>query len=175
MSRSTSTTGIFRVGDRVLVPWNRPTIGEIVEDRGPIGRQGRRLYSIRIAGDPEGEMTVEFPGEDLEPATDLAPALDTPKIIAYLKDGGLIAILRSNLGGGRNQPKIWLRLDSIGNVVYTFAPGQGFRGGQTIPFNALHKGKIFEPLRGEVVSFLESFGLDRSQANEVVSAVGTAP
>jgi hypothetical protein len=59
----------FHVGDRV-----RPLhifegiIGEVVEDRGPLGVGGRRIYGVRMKIDPWNEITTEFPEESLEPA-----------------------------------------------------------------------------------------------------------
>jgi hypothetical protein len=178
MSHTKSAKGMFRVGERVLVPWKPPIVGKVVEDRGLLGRHGRRIYSVLIEFDPEdGEnMILELPEEDLELATGPEPTLDTTKIIDYFKRGGLVALLGTNRIGGRLRPHGWLRLNRSGDVVYSLEPGPGFRGGQTIPFHALYRGKrILEPFKDEVVSFLESFGLDRSQANEVISAVGTAP
>jgi hypothetical protein len=176
VSQTKSAKGLFRIGDRVLVPWNPPIVGRIVEDRGLLGRHGNRIYSVLVEFDPEdGEnMVLELPAEDLEPAIDPEPVLDTAKIIDYFKRGGLIALLGTNRIGGRLRPNGWLRLNRRGDVVYSLEPGPGYRGGQTIPFHALYRGKhILEPFKDEVVSFLESFGLDRSQANDVISAVGT--
>jgi hypothetical protein len=57
----------YRVGDRVKVPWHPPVVGEIVEDRGPLGRGGRHLYTVSfpLTGVDE-PMLVEFPAEELE-------------------------------------------------------------------------------------------------------------
>jgi hypothetical protein len=59
--------GKFRVGDRVRILHGfRGMIGEIVEDRGPIGYHGRRLYGVKIRLDPWNENVVERPEEYLE-------------------------------------------------------------------------------------------------------------
>jgi hypothetical protein len=67
--------GKFRVGQRVRFKhlW-RGKIGEVVEDRGPIGRRGRRLYAVRFRPDPWNEFIVERPEESLE-------AVDVPEAI----------------------------------------------------------------------------------------------
>jgi len=63
--------GKFRVGQRVHLKHRfRGMIGEIVEDRGPIGVHGRRLYAVRLQLDPWNEYTSEVPEESLEPVVD---------------------------------------------------------------------------------------------------------
>jgi hypothetical protein len=178
LSRTTTRKPRFQVGDRVLVAFGRPTVAKVVEDRGCLGRDGARLYSVLIEFDEdEGEdIILEVPEEELEIHTGPEPTLDAPKIIDYFKRGGLAAILRSNRFHGLTRPQAWLRLTRGGYVVHTYAPGPGFRGGQPIPFHAASRGgRILEPFKDEVVSYIESFGLDRSQAEDVLSAVGTAP
>ncbi len=59
--------GKFRVGQRVrLEHLFRGKIGEVVEDRGPIGAGGRRLYMIRIDLVPFDENPLVLPEESLE-------------------------------------------------------------------------------------------------------------
>ena len=61
------TPGKFRVGDRVRILHGfRGLIGEIVEDRGPIGVRGRRLYAVKMRLDEWNEQTTELPEESLE-------------------------------------------------------------------------------------------------------------
>ena len=48
-------------------------------------------------------------------------------------------------------------------------------GGSAIPFFALYGDKVFVPKKGEVIGFLRTFGLDQTEAEDVVAAVGTAP
>ena len=60
--------GKFRVGDRVRILHGfRGVIGEVVEDRGPIGVRGRRLYGVKFRLDEWNEDTTELPEESLEP------------------------------------------------------------------------------------------------------------
>ena len=57
----------FHVGQPVRIKHGfRGMIGEVVEDRGPIGVHGRRLYAVRVRLDPWNEHTTELPEESLE-------------------------------------------------------------------------------------------------------------
>jgi hypothetical protein len=69
MSTAIKTVPRFQVGDWVVFPFGiRRVLAEIIEDRGPIGHRGRRLYRVRIdRSEPEPTMT-EVPEEDLEMA-----------------------------------------------------------------------------------------------------------
>lgn len=128
--------------------------------------------------DPFESMTFEMTEDEMEPVDAQAESkivLDKEKIKDYLANGGLISILRSNLSGGRGQPRVWLRPDSLGNVTHTFEQERGVRGGEVPPFMAVHDDKVFLPKRGEVLAFLQSFDLDRSEAEKILSAIGTAP
>jgi hypothetical protein len=169
----------FRVGDRVRVDFGRRKLtGVIVEDRGPIGIQGRRLFQVDLPMDPSEPMSVELPEDEMElipPEAEDKQPLDKLKVIDYLINGGLVSVLRSNLSGGRNQPRAWLCRDQLGNVTHTFIPERGIVGGQLVPFLALHEDKIFAPKSDSVLSFIQSFGLNRQEAEKVVSEVGTAP
>jgi hypothetical protein len=54
----------LRVGTKVLIPWGGdPVEGVIVEDRGFIGRGGRRLWGIKFFFDLPEALYGEF-GED---------------------------------------------------------------------------------------------------------------
>jgi hypothetical protein len=178
MSTAHGQTG-FRVGDRVRVGFGRrKLVGVIVEDRGAIGAQGRHLFQVNIPMDPFDPMTVELPEAEIEAvAAESEPdfEIENDKIIDYLKNGGLIAILRSNISGGKNQPRAWLCLDHLGNVTHTFISDRGIIGGQPVPFWAVHDDKVFRPERDSVLAFLRSFGLTRQEAEAVVSEVGMAP
>jgi hypothetical protein len=168
----------YRVGDRVRVGFGRrKLIGVIVEDRGAIGAQGRHLFQVNIPMDPFEPMMVELPEDEIEAAggAEAAMPIDKERITDYLVNGGLISVLRSNLSGGRNQPRVWLCLDNLGNVTHTFIPERGIVGGELVPFCAVQDDKVFTPKRDSVLSFIESFGLNHQEAEKVVSAVGTAP
>jgi hypothetical protein len=59
--------GKFRVGQRVrLKHLFRGRVGEVVEDCGPVGAGGRRLYGVRIDLEPFSEHPLELPEESLE-------------------------------------------------------------------------------------------------------------
>lgn len=167
----------FRVGDRVRIDLGPHKLtGVIVEDRGAIGIQGRHLFRVDVPMDPFEPMTVELPEDEIEAArTEEGTApITKEKIMDYLKNGGLISILRSNISGGKNQPRAWLCLDNLGNVTHTFTPERGILGGQLVPFGAVSDEKIFAPKRDCVVSFVETFDLSYDEADTVVSEVGTS-
>ncbi len=169
----------LHVGDRVRVSLGRSRItGVITEDRGAIGVRGRHLYEVLVSMDPFEPTTFELPEDEIEAMDDLAEhgaVMRKDQIKAYLIHGGLIGILRSNLSGGRSQPRVWLRPDTIGNVTHTFERERGVVGEDVVPFMAVHDDKVFTPKRKEVLSFLRSFNLDPQDAERIISSVGTAP
>jgi hypothetical protein len=60
----------FAVGDRVQFSWDNACVqGVIVEDRGPIGVGGRRLFRIEFRIDPDDEGVIELPAEEIQRAT----------------------------------------------------------------------------------------------------------
>lgn len=168
----------FHLGDRVRIDFGRRKLtGVIVEDRGAIGAQGRHLFLVDIPMDPFEPMSVELPEDEIESIaseSETIRQIDKRKITDYLVNGGLISILRSNLGG-KNQPRIWLCLDQLGNVTHTFVSARGVIGGQLVPFWSVHDDKVFTPERDSVLSFVEGFGLNHREAEKIVSEVGTAP
>lgn len=169
----------FQVGDRVKIPLGRRKVaGVISEDRGSIGVHGRRLYQVLVPMDPFEPTAYELPENEIEALSESAnsiTAIDAARVIDYLKNGGLISILQSNRSGGRNQPRVWLCLDSLGNVTHTFLKERGLHGGETVPFLAVYEDHVFSPKQDEVSALLRSFGLDASQADEIIASVGTYP
>jgi hypothetical protein len=161
----------FKVGDWASFRYgSRKIWAQIVEDRGPIGINRRRLYTVQLNDQEVEPRTFEVPEDDLEQA-----AMDTTMVIDYLKDGGLLNILRSNLGGGRDQPKVWLAFDSHGRLTHTFIAERGLIGGSTVPFFALQENRIFEQKRRDVLQFLSSFKLTPDEAEDVIRTVGVFP
>lgn len=175
---ATRQRGRYRIGDRVEIDMgNRRLTGFVVEDLGGVGMNGRRMLEIELPMDPHEPMRLTIPeeeivgpanGEGLEP-------LSSDEIVEYLVNGGLIAILRSNLGGGKNQPKAWLCRNQLGSVTHTFLPERGLVGGEPVPFFAIHDSKVFTPKEEVVRTFIESFGLSAAEAKRVLGEVGTAP
>lgn len=166
----------FKVGDHVRVPMGRARVlGIITEDRGPIGVHGRRLYQVEIPSDPFEPTTFELPEDAMEPVdpAEPAPSLDEKQVEKYLAQGGLIAILQSNQSGGRSQPRVWLTLDSLGNVTHTFTEERGIAGGAAVPFWAFSGEKIFLPELDKVRAYLKTFGLNDEAVERVVNAVGS--
>jgi hypothetical protein len=172
MSGARKKNGRFKVGDWVAFPYgNKDPIAQVIEARGPLGINQRHLYRIlvpRESGEPD---SFEMPEDELAAAAPLGKAA----IMDYLKAGGLVEILRSNLSGGRDQPKVWLSYTPRGKISHTFLAERGMIGGATVPFFALHEGSVSAGKADEVVRFLESFGLNRAEAQEILTAIGTAP
>lgn len=145
--------------------------GTIVGER-QVGRS--RVFSIEVGADPYEPMTFEVPQSDVQFAPQAPQStLTLEQIIEFFGDGGLVSILRTN-SGGRNQPRVWLRNDSRGNVTYTFDSERGVIGGEIVPFGTLEGEVIFLPKKDVVQQYLHSFGLTDGQADFVISAVGTA-
>ncbi len=166
---------LFRVGQRVTVPLGpRDVPGIVAEERGALGIGGRYLYHVHVPMEPYDPMFLVCSEEEMA-AADEPPPLEPGEVVKYLVNGGLVSILWSNLEGGKNQPRAWLCRTSRGGVTHTFLPERGMVGGQAVPFFALHGDKVFAPKAAEVVTFVESFGLNRREAEKVVAEAGTAP
>ncbi len=59
--------GKFRVGDRVKFVHSWPgVIAEVIEDRGPLGVGGERLYRVRFRIDEWNELEPEYRESSLE-------------------------------------------------------------------------------------------------------------
>lgn len=57
----------IRVGDQVRFTFGvRQTVGTIVEDRGPIGNGGQRLFAIRVPITESDPMTIELQADEIE-------------------------------------------------------------------------------------------------------------
>ena len=72
---------LFRVGDTISFAMGRTQRirGVVVEDRGPIGGGGRRLYDIRFKMSDEYSKPqyIELPAADLQKEAESAPAEKT--------------------------------------------------------------------------------------------------
>ena len=69
----------FHVGDPVTFLYGPEKVAaEIVEDRGPLGEYGRRLYRVRINAGQEDESSFEIPEEDIESRDLDANTVETP-------------------------------------------------------------------------------------------------
>jgi hypothetical protein len=168
----------FKVGDRVRFDWPSYKVwGTIIEDRGPLGVNGRRLYVVSSPSDPF-EPDIRTIGED-ELELDVTPPapLEKPEIIRFLKNSGLIRLLRTNpsLDGPRD-PHVWLCRDQPWGVTHTFAAERGQVGGALVPFAAFwDSAHIRTEKRDEVAAYLLTFGLSPEEAEDVIRAVGVAP
>jgi hypothetical protein len=175
---TTRTKPRFRVGDWVSFTYGAtPVVAQVIEDRGLLGYQQRRLYGLRMDLDNLDEIeptTIEMREEDLEPAA-APPGRGLPDkgaVIRYLREGGLKAVLRPPFPKGSNPPRAWLALDAKGHVTHRFTPARPGIGGATVPIYALQRGKIPPDRQEEVIAFLASFGLNRAEAEDVLRTAG---
>lgn len=97
--------------------------------------------------------------------------MDLAKFVDYLSRGGLVEILTFGMGGAP-YPPVWLNLDRQGKVIHTFSAETGGIGGTNVPGETLRNGKIIESRSRVVIDFLQSFGLDARQAEQIVFAIG---
>jgi len=174
-SKNSKPAAKFRVGDRVQFEFGGDKIwGTITEDRGIIGANGRRWYTISVPMDPYELEPHVREEEKLEPDTMSRVPLKKSEIIGFLKDSGLLRILISNPSTEREDPQVWLCRDQGGGVTYTFSPKRGTVGGQLVPYFAHWEGnRIDARSKDEVAAFLASFGLTPQEAEDVIRAVGT--
>lgn len=164
------------VGDNVrFTLGTTPVHGVVIDDRGPIGANRVRIFRIRVPNDPYDEDVIEMPEDELALEDKSIESISDSDIVNYLGHGGLVQILKANMSGGKNQSRVWLGRDSLGNVVHTFIAERGSVGGATVPFFALHDNRVFTPKLDEVMTFLSTFGLSERDVKQVVTAVGTAP
>lgn len=145
----------FRPGDWVTFRYGvMPVIAQIIEDRGPLAGGGRRLYRIRLEWEHDASHCFEMPEQDLEKIVPDEGAMARYReqeglkdaVLQYLKQGGLVKILRTNIQGDRpveSHPKAWLTCSPRRRVSYTLTPGPAAIGsGATVPFWALEEDQI---------------------------------
>jgi hypothetical protein len=90
-SRNGEPVPKFRVGDRVQFNlWGKTSWGTITEDRGIVGHNGPRWYTISVPMDPDDPERHVKAEEELEPDSISRVPLEKPEIIAFLKRTGLI-------------------------------------------------------------------------------------
>ena len=166
----------FHVGDHVRYHVGDQTYkGTIVEDQGPIGVNGRHLFRVSVPADPYEPQIRFFPEDELEPApeTDDRAALTKERILEYLvKYAGLRSMLRVESPGRQFQPRAWICLNQLGDLTHTYYPERGLVGGGTVPYGALCFDRIRKEKVGEVLEFLEHFGLTKKEAEQVIRQVG---
>jgi hypothetical protein len=166
------------VGDRVRFDWPSYQVwGTIIEDRGPLGVNGRRLYVVSIPADPFEPERRTLGEDQLELGVTPPAPLKKPEILRFLKNGDLMMILMTNPSpDGPRDPRVWLCRDQLGNVIYTFASERGQAGGATVPFAAFwDSDHIRAEKRDEVAAYLLTFGLTPEEAEDVIRAVGVSP
>lgn len=174
--RKKKSSSPFQVGEKVRFLFGSgKATGTIVEDHGAIGHQRRHFYRIAVPADPEDPIIVERTEDDItrpDPADEIPPIIEKSKAIQYLRYGGLESILFSNMTGGKYQPRVWLCVNILGDITHTFYQERGIIGGQTVPLQALWGSKILAAKKEEVIAFIESLGLTKKEAEELVAEMG---
>jgi hypothetical protein len=163
----------FRWGDWVkFESGGRPIFAQIIEYDEPLYVNGHHLYRIRVERDSTEPDSYMMPDDEMEKAVP-----DKAAIVQYLKQGGLVDLLQTNLRDGKNAPRVWLTFTPRGGLAPTLNPGLKATGkGTPAPFFAVLKNKVYAPDKAKVVEYLTtSFGLTKEEAEDVVQAVGTAP
>ena len=114
MSSAARPAPRFRVGDWVSFPYGpSKVLAEVVEDRGLLGTQGRRLYRVRPDLGQAEATTFEVLDEDLEAAP--APEAANPLLDAVLD------FLHQGKQFTRISPEKYAR--SRREVTFTFSDG----------------------------------------------------
>ena len=84
MSSATRSKAQFSVDDWVTTTFGLGrALAQVIEDRGPLGKDGRRIYRIRYEWDQDAENATERPESDLEKAE--APPASNPILVETLK------------------------------------------------------------------------------------------
>ncbi len=169
------STAKFRVGERVQFgAGGRQVWGTVVEDRGPIGVNGRRLYRISVPRDPQEPEDQVKAEEELKPDTLSRRDLAKSEIVDFLKGGALLEILLSSTAD-RPDRRVWLCRGPRGDAAYTFSADRGQIGGLIIPESTIRLGLWIEERRkNEVAAFLLGFGLSPEEAMDVIRDVGVS-
>ena len=75
MSSATESFPRFGLGEWVSFPvGSRRGLARVVEDRGPVGPQGHRLYQLQLERGEDGGRTIEMPEADLKAAPTITTA-----------------------------------------------------------------------------------------------------
>ena len=118
MGSLTKSQPRFRTGDWVSFLYGtRRLIVQVIEDRGPIGLRGRRLYGVRLDNDQEEPSTSEIPEDDLRAGTEILPA----------------QVARERGFSTQNWPRLgfeikYIRKGKTNKWVATVEPGDQIRG-----------------------------------------------
>jgi hypothetical protein len=120
----------FRAGDHVVFLYGPQKVaGEIVEDRGPLGDYGRRLYRVRINRGEEDENTFEIMEEDIEVPNQSG---SQPETAGLRQEFDVTYIRRDETNHWKattTQGRLYKGVKARGAVGYTTARREGERDG----------------------------------------------
>src|SRR5258707_8660420 len=141
----------FKVGDWVSFPYAVETVfAQIIAEDGLLGFKGRHMYRVRLDLTWAEPDIFEIPEDELN----AVPPPDKVAIMKFLKEGGLVAILESNLIRGENQPKVWLSFTRRGDLTHTLSAQRGVVGGAAVPYFAVIEDKVYTAKQEQVLNFL---------------------
>lgn len=160
-------------GDLVTVDFGgRDVTAEIVEDLGPLGVHGARLFHIEIPSDSSDPIRMQVSEEELKEHSP-EPQIGTNEIVQFLIDGGLVRMLK--YGSALTPPRMWIYRNNAGRVSSSVSARRGEIGGAEVPVISLNHGRVNLAKNAAVARFVRSFGLTVEEAHEVLRRVGTYP
>ena len=87
--------------------------------------------------------------------------------------GRFIYFLQTNSLG--RQSNVWVIENADGSIQITTTKPDKFLGGEEVPFDSTSNGRIFRPKVGEVIAYLQTFGLSVKEAEQVADEIGVHP
>jgi hypothetical protein len=120
----------FRVGDVVAFLYGPQKVpGEIVEDRGPLGVYGRRLYRVRIDRGHDDTTILEIPEEEIEGPWNSEDQEETPGIRQEFDVTYIRTKKTSSWTASTKRGRLYKGLKAKGAVGYTTGRWEGEREG----------------------------------------------
>jgi len=120
----------FHVGDPVSFLYGTENVaGEIVEDRGPLGDYGRRLYRVRINAGQEDESSFEIPEEVIESRGQDANTIQTPGLRQEFSTTYLRRQKTNRWTATTKRGQLYSGIKAKGAVGYTTGRWEGEREG----------------------------------------------
>jgi hypothetical protein len=122
MSTSAKPTSRFRVGDWVSFLYGpRKVRAQVIEDRGPLGVHGRRIYRVRLDLENGQSTSFEQLEDDLESAD--APESTNPLLkatLGYLRQGRQFTKISPERHTAKPERKVAFHFSDNSEEVHTF-------------------------------------------------------
>jgi hypothetical protein len=126
MSAAKKLKARFQVGDRISFLYGpRQVQGYVVEDRGPLGAHGRRIFLVRADLGQDEESTFEVPEDDLEDYSQAAedkasPGLRVEFSVTYSRQGS-----SRKWQARAKRGRVYRGVEASGAVAYTTSRWEG--------------------------------------------------